>query len=228
MIATANLLLAHLPHIAPMALGVLAFVWLWYRSPPSDATPEEQDRWLAERDERRRARRQVRRAVASRGLVALGPLFGALATGAVIYGIELSGARPAGAWVWIHVGVCLLVAVLAAYKLLEVGAQPLRDGLRPAHLLGAGASLAFSALLVPVTVSGVVLIAAPSSRSFPAYAHLITGAWWTVLLLWHLRRYLVASVLTVRTPADAPAAEGSWEGPIRRGPLSGAPPTADL
>jgi hypothetical protein len=39
-----------------------------------------------------------------------------------------------------------------------------------------------------------------------AYLHLISSAWWTGLMVWHLRRYLVASLRSAfgrRAPARA-------------------------
>jgi hypothetical protein len=52
--------------------------------------------------------------------------------------------------------------------------------------------------VVPLTITGVALLLSPSSASFAAYAHLVSSAWWTVLLLWHLQRHLVGSVATLR------------------------------
>jgi hypothetical protein len=69
-----------------------------------------------------------------------------------------------------------------------------------------------AALSVPIVISGVDLLVAPSGGSFAAYSHLVASAWWTGLLLWHLRRYVGASLRAVAgrpvppAPAPGPAA----------------------
>ena len=55
-------------------------------------------------------------------------------------------------------------------------------------------SVVLGILSVPLLVTGVGLLVAPSTGSFFAYAHLISAAWWTGLLVWHLRRYVGASL----------------------------------
>lgn len=47
---------------------------------------------------------------------------------------------------------------------------------------------------MPLLASGAALLVDPSDGSFAAYAHLIVSVWWTVLLIWHLRRYMVSSL----------------------------------
>jgi hypothetical protein len=71
-------------------------------------------------------------------------------------------------------------------------------------------SLVLGALSVPLLISGIDLLGAPSDGSFAAYSHLVASAWWTVLLLWHLRRYVGASLRAlserpVHAPGEAPA-----------------------
>ena len=198
MIPGASSLLLHLPHIVLVVGGVGVAVWFWSRQPPAKRAPSEDAGWQAEADRDTEERRRIRSSVAGRGLIALGPLIAAVATGAVLYGIDVTGGRPGGAAVWTHTGVSLLVVLLAVYKLAEVGLEPLREGLSPRRLFSAGASLLFTLLLVPLTITGVALLLSPSSASFAAYAHLVSSAWWTVLLLWHLQRYLAGSVATLR------------------------------
>jgi len=58
----------------------------------------------------------------------------------------------------------------------------------------AGFSIVLAALSVPLLITGVALLVSPSTGSVMAYLHLISSAWWTGLMVWHLRRYLVASL----------------------------------
>jgi hypothetical protein len=46
-------------------------------------------------------------------------------------------------------------------------------------------------------ITGTALLIVPGDGSFWAYTHLVASAWWTALLLWHLRRYFVGSLVTV-------------------------------
>ncbi len=204
--------LAHLPHLAPVLVAFVAVAWGFYRNftqpPPGHQDP---DGWLAERDTRMRERRarKLREAVARRGLFALGPLAAALATGAVIYGIDIAGDRPGAALAWTHAGVATLATLLVAYKLAEVGLGRIRDGLRPGVVLETSLSVLLLALFPPLLITGVVLLFSPSSASFSAYAHLVASAWWTVLLVAHLARYLRGSLSAAALPRPASARSGS-------------------
>ncbi len=73
-------------------------------------------------------------------------------------------------------------------------------------------------LSVPLIVTGVALLFAPSTSSFFSYAHLISAAWWTGLLVWHLRRYVGASVRAVskQQTVAAPVKAGSPGSPVER------------
>ena len=64
---------------------------------------------------------------------------------------------------------------------------------------------------MPLLVTGVGLLLAPSTGSFFAYAHLISAAWWTGLLVWHLRRYVGAS-LRAAIGISAAAPDGGASG----------------
>jgi hypothetical protein len=67
-------------------------------------------------------------------------------------------------------------------------------------------SIVLAALSVPLLVTGVALLISPGTGSVMAYLHLISSAWWTGLMVWHLRRYLVASLRSVlNRPAPARA-----------------------
>jgi hypothetical protein len=140
-------------------------------------------------------------------LLALGPLLAALATGAVLYGMNLGGGAVPGAVIWGHTGVSVLALLLVGYKLASMRGKRILRGLslrRFSEVL----SLVLAVLSVPIVISGVDLLLAPSSGSFAAYSHLVASAWWTGLLLWHLRRYVGASLRAVagRPVAPAPAA----------------------
>ena len=199
----------HLPHILPVLGVFFAIGWGYYKSisapPDHERDPE---RWRSDLDARRRSwrNRPVRRGVARRGLVALGPLLAGVATGAVIYGIDLSGSHPGEALAWFHAGVATLAGLLVTYKLAELGAAKLRAGLLTEKLLDTVLSFLMLALFVPLLITGALLLLAPSSSSFEAYAHLVISAWWTFLLAVHLSRYLGRSMQVAlgRKTAAAP------------------------
>jgi hypothetical protein len=151
----------------------------------------------------------VRRSAARRGLLALGPVLGAMATGAVLYGINVGGRSLPWAVIWVHAGISTLALLLVAYKIGDVGMLRVRRALgrdRLCDLVSVG--LAF--VSVPLALTGAALLFAPAGGSFLSYIHLITSVWWTVLLAWHLRRYMGASVraargVTFREPRGFPA-----------------------
>lgn len=193
-------LLAHWPHLLPVLLGFAAVVYL-YRAGAHAARPTSPAR--APRAEApaptasRPHRDGVAREAARRGVLVLGPAIAAIATGAAIYGIDLAGGRPGRGVAWVHGGVGVLLCLLGAYKLMALRTGQLRREWRLGRALAATGSVALSALLVPLLATGVALLAAPSSDSFTAYLHLIASAWWTGLVLWHLRRYLWRSLAAV-------------------------------
>jgi hypothetical protein len=232
-------LVTHLPHIA---LGVILLGWVV---------------WISARDSRRaRSRRfpstggrdllrledprqppiphlsTVSPAIARRGLVLLVPLAATVGTGAVIYGLNISGQRPASGVIWLHAGMSGLVLVLVADKLARL--RPLRHRLRLLDPLAAAGSVLLVFLLVPLLLTGIPLLVFPGSGSWIAYSHLIASVWWTLALFWHLRRYLTASLASVRgrhqqialtmTPSGSPA-HGC---PARRGPDASGLDLADV
>jgi hypothetical protein len=140
----------------------------------------------------------VRREAARRGAIVLGPMLAAIATGAVIYGVDIAAVRPGHGLIWAHVGFSLLVCLLALYKLAEVEPAQIRRGWRMGRVLETVGSVLLGALLVPLLLSGIVLLASPSSVSYFAYTHLIASAWWTLLVMWHLTRYLKRSMRALR------------------------------
>ncbi len=218
-----NVLVQHIPHAIPVVLvwGLLVRFWLAQRrlerggdlgeaqAPPPAAAPTSASA--------ARPAPAVRRSVAARGLIALGPLIGALGTGLVIYALNLGRGHAGQTAIWVHVGLSLLALLLVIYKVAEIGFARLRDSIVRARSWRAGGSLVLLVLWVPLLVSGVALLIAPSEASFTAYAHLIASVWWTGLLLWHLRRYLVRATRAVLAPpAAAPSVVAADRAAARR------------
>ncbi len=83
--------------------------------------------------------------------------------------------------------------LLVAYKVADVGLGRVRRAFsrQNLHVL---VSVALGALSVPLTITGVALLLAPSTGSFMAFSHVVSSAWWTGLMVWYLRRYLGASL----------------------------------
>jgi hypothetical protein len=145
--------------------------------------------------------------VARRGLLALGPLIGTVATGAILYGMDVGGSPVPGAVIWVHSGISALALLLVVYKVSDLGAARIRRAFSRQRLTEV-ISIVLGLLSVPLAVTGVALLFAPSTGSTMAYLHLISSAWWTGLLVWHLRRYVGAS-LRAAFKRPAPAHAGS-------------------
>jgi hypothetical protein len=205
--ASTNPFVEHLPHLAFVAVGVVAYFWVGFRHRGEGS---DETRAIASGGA---AARRVGPGVARRALVALAPLLGAVATGAVLYGLDVGRDHAGAGVIWTHVGFSILAVLLVAYKLKALGGVRLRlaiTGRRLVDLL----SLVLGALLVPLLVTGIAQLIAPSTGSFMAYLHLVAAAWWTAMLVWHLWRYMAPAVRaagasTVASPptgAVAPAA----------------------
>jgi hypothetical protein len=195
-----KVLAQHWPHFGFLVIGVGVFIWFALR--PDDARPQSAEAAVPRPAP---APVAVRRSVARRGLLALGPLLGTVATGAILYGVDVAGDKASGAVIWVHSGISALALLLVVYKVADLGLARIRRAFsrQNAHEL---VSIALAALSVPLTVTGVALLFAPSTGSTMAYLHLISSAWWTGLMLWHLRRYLIASLRAVfNRPAPARA-----------------------
>ena len=197
-----KLLVTHWPHIIFVLAGVVAFFWTAYRKPPAD---EVRAASPAAQPARRPVAASASLGVARRGLLALGQLLCALATGAILYGVNLGGKPVPGALIWVHVGVSVLALLLVGYKLAAMRRARVRRALtlkRLPELL----SLVLGAVSVPLLITGIELLIAPSDGSFAAYAHLVASAWWSGLLLWHLRRYVGAALrVSLSRSAEVPA-----------------------
>jgi hypothetical protein len=189
-------LVQHIPHIVPaiMAFAVLARLgFVVADQPPAQLSDEEIEAWRHERAERAVARR-VRRTSARLGLIALPCLLAAVGTGLALYTLSLRGDRPSTGFAWFHSVVSILAIALVGWKVAEGGWTRLRRGLDPRRIMLEGVSLVLALLGVPLLITGVVLLAAPSDGSFSAYAHLVASVWWMLLLGAHLVRYLGRSL----------------------------------
>ena len=205
-----KILAQHWPHFGIVVLGVFVFLWAAYKPERSDvARPEEP---AAPRP----APTSVRRSVACRGLLALGPLLGAVATGAILYGLDVAGSPVPGAVIWVHAGISALAALLVVYKVADMGLPRISRAFTRARVHEL-VSVILVLLAVPLVVTGVALLLAPSTGSTMAYLHLISSAWWTGLLIWHLRRYLRASVRAVFSGRPPARAGGTVRPPARAG-----------
>jgi FtsH-binding integral membrane protein len=196
-----QILAQHWPHFGIVAVGLLVFLWVAFK-PQGDELPAQRQE-PAPRPAP--APNAVRRSVARRGLLALGPLLGTVATGAILYGVDVAGDSPPGAVIWVHSGISALALLLVVYKVADLGVARIRRAFSRQNLHEL-VSIVLGALSVPLLVTGIALLFAPSTRSSMAYLHLISSAWWTGLMLWHLRRYMGASfrsAFSSRSPARA-------------------------
>jgi hypothetical protein len=205
----------HWPHFGFLVVGVGVFFWMAYKPQPGQtddaaAAPDP----VAPSP----APAGVRRSGARRGRLARGPLLGTVATGAILYGLDVGGDSVPGAVIWVHAGISTLAALLVVYKVSDLGVARIRRAFSRARLHEL-VSVVLALLAVPLAVTGVALLLAPSTGSTMAYLHLISSVWWTGLMVWHLRRYLRASVRSAfnARPAHAGAAA---PGPA----LAAAPP----
>jgi len=194
-------LLEHGAHLIFVVIGIVAFCWIAYRPErdgdhrPRDPRREHLESLvLAAKAEP--APGHIRRSVARRGLLAFGPLLGAVATGAVLYGISVGNHPAPGAVIWVHSGISALALLLVVYKVADLGAGRIRIAFTRQRLTEL-VSVALGLVSLPLAVTGIALLFAPSTGSFLAYIHLISAAWWTGLLAWHLRRYLGPSLRAV-------------------------------
>lgn len=190
--------LVHLPHLLPpvLAFGFLARLGLWAADqPPQQYSDEEVAVWRADRAAARAERRRpVQRTPALIGLVVLGPLVACVVTGLFIYTFNLRDHRPSSALILTHTALSIAALLAIAVKIALIGWRTIRArlSLRRAH--DAWSSLVLGALGLPLVATGAYLLARPDGDSFADYLHLIASVWWTLILQWHLYRYLVAAL----------------------------------
>jgi len=187
-------ILVHLPHLLPpfLAFGFLARVGVWAADqPPQQYTDEEVAEWQKERAARQSDRRRpVLGRAARAGVLSLTPLVAAVLTGLFIYTFNLRNDRPSASLVWAHVAVSVVGLAIVTWKVVAIGARRIRSSISVRRPHEAIASLVMLALGVPLVATGVWLLAFPSGSSFAEYFHLVSSVWWTLLLQWHLWRYL--------------------------------------
>jgi hypothetical protein len=187
-------ILVHLPHLLPpfLAFGFLARLGVWAADqPPQQLSDDEAAEWRRLRADRQADRRRpVLGRAARAGVLSLTPLVAAVLTGLFIYTFNLRNDRPSAALVWSHVAVSVLGLAIVSWKVAVIGARRIRASVSVRRPHEAIASLVMLALGVPLLASGGWLLAAPSGSSFADYFHLVTSVWWTLLLQWHLWRYL--------------------------------------
>ncbi len=182
----------HIPHIIPVliAFAFLARMGLSLSDQPSaELSDEELAAWHRARDERLYARR-VRASTSRLGLWSLGPLAVALVTGLWLYTEALRNDEPGALLAWVHAGFAFLGLGLISLKLLDLGRTRIARGLQPRRALTDGVSLVLTLVNLPLLVTGIVLLAAPSTGSASAYGHLVASVWWSILFGAHLLRYL--------------------------------------
>ncbi|MBV9606721.1 MAG: hypothetical protein JO027_16520 [Solirubrobacterales bacterium] len=184
-----KVLAQHWPHFGFLVIGVAVFLWTAYR-PDREKSPAAEAYAIPSADP---GPASVRRSVARRGLLALGPLLGTVATGAILYGLDIGNTPVPGAVIWVHAGISTLAALLVVYKVADLGVARIRRAFSRARMHEL-VSVVLALLSVPLAVTGIALLLAPSTGSTMAYLHLISSAWWTGLMLWHLRRYLRPSL----------------------------------
>ncbi len=214
----------HLPHLLPPALGFMFLIKVGFWAadqPPQHYEDDEVEAWRAERDRRKAARRRpVRRAVARLGVLALIPLFAAIVTGLVIYTFNIRDDRPSSALIWTHTAVSVLALALTTWKVALMGRRRLSRDLSVRRPQASLSSLALLALGVPLLATGIWLLFSPSGSSTTDYVHLITSVWWTLLLQWHLWRYLSrALAATFRGTGTTGSREPAPGDPPRSAPI---------
>jgi hypothetical protein len=197
--------LVHLPHLLPplLAFGFLTRLGLWAADqPPQQFGDEEVLAWRAERDALRAERlRPVSRRASRLGLIALAPLLLTFGTGLAIYTFNLRGDRPSALHIYVHTAAAVLALLLISVKVARLGWQHIRREVTVQKPQRAISSLILLGLGVPLAATGFWLLLQPDGDSVLDYFHLIVSAWWTVLLQWHLWRYLGRAVsAAVRRP----------------------------
>ena len=190
----------HLPHIVPplIAFFFLARLAVWAAAqPPSHYTDEQVEEWnQARREAQAILRLPVRRRTSLFGVLALLPLLIAFATGLWIYTLSLRG-QSSDAWLfWLHVGTGSAGLLLVTIKSGELGRRRIASRLQVRRPQDAIASLVMLALGVPIVVTGILMLFRPSGGAFTAvdYLHVITSVWWTLIIQWHLFRYLARAL----------------------------------
>ena len=111
--------------------------------------------------------------------------------------------------IWSHTALSVAALVLVSVKAARIGWPRIRRTLALKRPQQAFSSLVLLALGVPLTLTGAVQFGSPDGTGLFDYVHLIASVWWTVLLQWHLWRYLGRAVSLAlagaRAPVDSPS-----------------------
>lgn len=201
----------HIPHLVP---PILAFIFLgrmavWAAAqPPSHYDDEQVEEWNRRRaEERARLNRPVRTITARFGLLALGPLVLAFLTGLAIYTLSLRR-DPSPDWlIWSHSALGAIGLALALAKSIELGWRTVLGRMQARRPQDAIASVTMLLLGLPIVLTGVAMLFAPSGEGFTwvDYVHIIIGVWWVLILQWHIYRYLGRALKARSGPVDAGA-----------------------
>ena len=203
--------LTHLPHIVPpiIAFVFIARLALWAAAqPPSHYTDEQVEEWNRERAaEQRLQKAPVRRRTALMGVIALGPIVLAFATGLWIYTLALRSSASPDWLIWFHVATSAVGLIVVTAKSLELGWRRILRRVQAKRPQDAIASLTMLGLGVTIALTGVLMLFRPSGGAFTGvdYLHLVTGVWWAIIVQWHLFRYLGRAMRAVSAGAAAAA-----------------------
>jgi hypothetical protein len=203
--------LLHLPHLLPALFGfgfLLRFGIYAAKLPPAHLSDEQLAEWHREQAARRRPPRRVSRRVSRLAAAALPLLVVGFATGLAIYTFDLRGEPSSPGLIWTHTITSLAGLGIVTLKLFRLPSGALRRGTDPRRAAREGSSLVLALLGVPLALTGVALLVQPSTGSFAAYLHLVTSVWWTLLVQWHLYRYLVRALRAAFGGRSATATPG--------------------
>jgi hypothetical protein len=185
--------LLHIPHLLPAVVGLgflMRFGVYASRLPPAHLSDEELAEWHRRKEAERVPPRPVSAAVARLSTAALPLLLTGLVTGLLIYTIDLRDDRPSAAMSWTHTVTSVAGLVLVGLKLRALEPGRIRAGLKLRNAFTEGVSLLLLASAVPLLLTGIPLVWAPSHDSVAAHAHLVVAAIWMVVFQIHVFRYL--------------------------------------
>jgi hypothetical protein len=117
----------------------------------------------------------------------------------------------------------VLALVLTTWKVALMGRRRLRRDLSLRRPQASLSSLVLLALGVPLLATGAWLLLNPSGSSTTDYVHLITSVWWTLILQWHLWRYLSRALGATFRNSGTTGAAGPAGIPPRGEPPRSAP-----
>jgi uncharacterized membrane protein len=182
-----SLLEEHAAHIGPVLIVFAAILCLWLhdlRTQPEHDEVARRREWNTEVKEHRLQTRPTRR-VARHAVALLIAVFLLLATSLVLYATETLGEPQLLLVIWAHVVLGVAICAMTAIKLRAVGCRKIRRTMRFESLSRVTSSATLTALLVPLLVTGVILVFAPSTSGFAARLHLLVAAWFSLLVIMH-------------------------------------------